>query len=578
MVRVSASKIDRLMGLAGEVVVTGKWLPSFNNSLMDQKKLYNELFNLLDRMQRARNREKELDTLRNLTAHVREKVKELNVDLMEKLNQIDMYTTKTENLSDRLYHEVIGIQMSPFSDGIKGFPRLVRDLSRELGKKARLEIIGESTEVDRDILEKLEAPLNHLIRNSLDHGIESPEDRIAAGKPETGTIRLEAVHRSGMLMITLSDDGRGIDLDELREKILYKGLATGEMVNKLTEPELMEFLFLSGFSTTDNITEISGRGVGLDVVHNMVHSVGGVVRASSKPNDGTSFTLELPLTLSVIPTFLVEIGEEPYAFPLARIDRCLSLDTRKIETVEDRQYFKIDNKNISIVDVHDVLDMEKSEETPDFFPIVVISDRMHSYGLVVDQFLGESDLVVRPLDPRLGKVSDISAVSVMLDGTPVLIFDVEDLVRSIDNLLSGRKRFQKLGRGEEKAAQKKGKNILVVDDSITVREMERKLLENKGYHVEVAVDGMDGWNMLRLGNYDMVISDIDMPRMNGFELISMMKQHAKLKELPVMIVSYKNKEEDRLRGMEVGANYYLTKSSFQDNSFIDAVVDLIGEA
>jgi len=584
MVRVTALKIERLMGLAGEVVVSARWLPSFSKSLLKLKKNHGELFTILNKLQEIldHNEQTEIQNsryeIRNMVARGRERAKACNHYLVDRLNQLDMYTSASENLSDRLYHEVIRVRMRPFADGIRGFPRMVRDLGRELGKKVRLQIVGESTEVDRDILDKLDAPLSHLLRNSLDHGIEYPEERLTTGKPEQGTLRLEAAHRSGILMITVSDDGRGIDLDEMRLKILEKKLANSEMIDKLTEPELMDFLFLPGFSTLGTVTELSGRGVGLDVVHSMAHEVGGVVRAASKVGKGLTFTMELPLTLSVIRTFLVKIAGEPYAFPLARIDRCLVISRENIETVEDREYFRLDDKNIALVNIHDVLELDKSSDQKDELYVIVVSDRLHAYGLAVDRFLGEYDLVVRPLDPRLGKVTDISSVAVMLDGSPVLIFDMEDLVRSIDSLLSGQHRLRKIGLMAQADDKKPPKQILVVDDSITVREMERKLLESKGYQVEVAVDGMDAWNMLRIAPYDMVISDIDMPRMNGFELITQIKQHDKLKSLPVMIVSYKNKEEDRLRGLEAGANYYLTKSSFQDNSFIEAVVDLIGEA
>ncbi|QTA87373.1 Histidine kinase, CheW domain-containing [Desulfonema magnum] len=584
MVRVTAVKIERLMGLAGEVVVSSRWLPPFSKSLLRLKKDHIKLSAILERLQESLRDEafevsNSKSEIQKMAAQAREMIKSSNYYLVDRLKQLDMFTSSSENLSDRLYHEVIRVRMRPFSDGIRRLPRMIRDMSRELGKKTRLKITGESTEVDRDILEKLDSPLNHLLRNALDHGVEPPHERLAAGKPEKATISLEAAHRSGILMITVSDDGRGIDLDEVRQKILDKGLATAEMIHRLTEPELMDFLFLPGFSTLDTVSEISGRGVGLDVVHSMVHEVGGVIRATSKSGKGLTFNMELPLTLSVIRTFLVEITGEPYAFPLARIDRCLVINQQDIETVEDREYFRLDNKNIALVDIHDVLEVDKTgHRQEDELMVVVVSDRLHAYGLVVDKFLGECDLVVRLLDSRLGKVRDISAVAVMLDGSPVLIFDVEDLVRSIDTLLTGRERLQKIGHSTEPDDVKAKKQILVVDDSITVREMERKLLESRGYQVDVAVDGMDAWNLLRIAPYDMVISDIDMPRMNGFELITHIKQHEKLKSLPVMIVSYKNKEEDRLRGLEAGANYYLTKSSFQDNSFIDAVVDLIGEA
>ncbi|MBW2709014.1 MAG: hybrid sensor histidine kinase/response regulator [Deltaproteobacteria bacterium] len=576
-VRVTAAKIERLMGQAGEVVVGAGWLPTFSESLLDLKRNHLELLTLLEGLQDAIMRKEKRSRAQELIARAREKTKACTLQLADRLNQFDIFTGATAALSDRIYHEVISVRMRPFSDGVQGFPRLVRDLARDLGKKVRLEIKGKGTEVDRDILEKLDAPLNHLIRNAVDHGIESPEERAAAGKPETGLLQLEASHRSGMLMITVKDDGRGIDLEKLRQKIVEKKMTPHEMATRMTETELMEFLFLPGFSTAKNVTEISGRGVGLDVVHNMVHEVSGVVRAVSNPGEGLAFHIELPLTLSVVRTFLVEIAGEPYAFPLARIDRCLELRPSDIDIVEDRQYFRFDDNNIALLDIHNVLELETPLENREKLFVVVLSDRLNAYGLAVDKFLGECDLVVRPLDARLGKVPDISSVAVMLDGAPVLIFDVEDLVRSIDNLLAGR-RLRKLNPGSEAIEARKQKRILVVDDSFTVREMERKLLESKGYLVDTAVDGVDGWNAIRTGSYDMVISDVDMPRMNGIEFVNRIKRHAELKSIPVIIVSYKDKEEDRLAGLQAGANYYLTKSSFQDDSFIRAAVNLIGEA
>jgi two-component system, chemotaxis family, sensor histidine kinase and response regulator WspE len=576
-VRVTAGKIERLMGQAGEVVVNARWLPAFSEALLELKRNHGELLMILDGLQETLVQEGTSVEASDLVLQARTKTKECNRKIGERLNQFDLFQGASEALSDRLYHEVISVRMRPFADGVQGFPRLVRDIARELGKKVRLDIRGKTTEVDRDILEKLDAPLNHLLRNAVDHGIESPEERRRAGKPEAGTLRLEAAHRSGMLMISLADDGRGMDLERLRQKVVEKGLAGSDMVEKMSEPELMDFLFLPGFSTARNVTEISGRGVGLDVVRNMVHDVGGVVRAISRPGEGMAFQMELPLTLSVVRTFLVEIAGEPYAFPLARIERCLELPRSEISTVEDRQYFRFDDNNIALVDIHNVLEMDPPPEDRDTLFVVVVSDRLNFYGLSVDRFVGEYDLVVRPLDPRLGKVPDISSVAVMLDGAPVLIFDVEDLVRSIDNLLTGR-RLRKLSRETGKKLAMAKKRILVVDDSFTVREMERKLLESKGYHVETAVDGVDGWNAVRAGHYDMVVSDVDMPRMNGIEFIRQIKQHPEVKSLPVIIVSYKDKEEDRLLGLEAGANYYLTKSSFEDDSLIQAAVDLIGEA
>jgi len=577
MVRVTAENLNRLMGLAGESLVESRWLEPFANALRQLKRNQLELADVVERLRESL---AGLDVPEHVAEHAtaaRRKVDECRHMLADRLTELELFARRSENLSDRLYREAIASRMRPFDDGVQGFPRMVRDIARRLGKKVTLEIIGRGTEVDRDILERLEAPLSHLLRNAIDHGIEPPEERLAVGKPEEGTIRLEAAHKGGMLSITVSDDGRGVELERLRQKIVSKQLTTAEMAESLTEAELVDFLFLPAFSTKESVTEISGRGVGLDVVHDMAQEVGGTVRAVSEPGKGMHFFLQLPLTLSVVRTLLVEIAGEPYAFPLARIDRALMLPKDDIDVVANRQYFTMDGRHIGLLSAHQVLEVQESTAYSDTLPVIVVSDRLNCYGLVVDRFFGESDLVVQPLDPRLGKVPDISAAALMEDGSPILIIDVEDMVRSVDNLLVGR-RLRKVGRAVSAIAGPTRKRILVVDDSLTVREVERQLLANHGYEVEVAVDGMDGWNAVRVGHYDLVITDLDMPRMNGFELVGQIKNDSHLRALPVMVVSYKGSEEDRNRGLEAGANYYLTKSSFHDETLLQAVVDLIGEA
>jgi two-component system sensor histidine kinase and response regulator WspE len=309
----------------------------------------------------------------------------------------------------------------------------------------------------------------------------------------------------------------------------------------------------------------------------MVHEVGGTVRVTTQLGQGTQFQLQLPLTLSVIRTLVVEIGGEPYAFPLARIRHVLKIARDDIETVQGRQHFSFGNEQIGLVAAHQVLGVEPAAIASDTLSVIVLGNKAARYGIAVERFLREQELVVRPLDPRLGKVKDISAAALLPDRSPVLIVDVEDLIRSIENLTTGGRVAQVRDIAGSTAAQQQ-KRVLVVDDSLTVRELERKLLDGKGYHVEVAVDGMDGWNAARAGHYDLVITDVDMPRLDGIELVRLIKQDARLQSLPVMIVSYKDREEDRRRGLEAGADYYLTKGSFHDESLLNAVIDLIGEA
>jgi two-component system sensor histidine kinase and response regulator WspE len=379
-----------------------------------------------------------------------------------------------------------------------------------------------------------------------------------------------------MLQVTVSDDGSGVDPERLRGAIVEKQLTMPVVAEKLTEPELLQFLFLPGFTLKETVTEISGRGVGLDVVQNMVKSVRGSIRASTQPGRGMRFQLHLPLTLSVLRTLLVEVAGEPYAIPLSQITTTIKLPRDRIEALEGRHHFRLGDQQIGLLTAQQVFDCGQPKPATEALSVVVLGDRRTRYGLVVDRFLGQRELVVQPLDPRLDKVKDISAAALMEDGSPVLIVDVDDMVRSIEKLVASGALAQ-VHRDRLDGQGQKQKRVLAVDDSLTVRELERKLLTSRGYAADVAVDGMDGWNAVRTGRYDLVITDVDMPRMDGIELATLIKKDPMLKSLPVMIVSYKDRDEDRLRGLEAGADYYLTKGSFHDETLLQAVVDLIGE-
>ncbi len=583
VVRVSAENLNRMMGLAGESMIEANWLQPFADSLILLKSRQIELSKSLEKLQQNALVSPDLNQDgKALLETARRKEKECRDLLSDRLTELEGFARRTANLSDRLYREVITSHMRPFADGVQSFPRMIRDIARKLDKQVKLEIVGKATAVDRDILKKLEAPLTHILRNAVDHGLELPSERLAAGKPAEGIIHLEAVHRGGMLAIAIADDGKGIAPETLRQQVINKNLAAPEVAAKMTDTELMEFLFLPGFSMAKQVSELSGRGVGLDIAKSMAQEVGGTVRAISQPGKGTSFHFQLPLTLSVVRTLLVEISGEPYAFPLSRIDQIVNINKSEIAVTENRQYFTMDQKNIGLIPAHQILELPPSASTSDTLWVVIISDQSNTYGLVVDRCLGERELVVRPLDSRLGKVQDISAAALMCDGSLVLIVDVSDLVRSVNNLLNTG-RLARVGANEaivpsSVAPRNERKRVLVVDDSITVREVERKLLQNRGYTVEVAVDGMEGWNAIRSQPYDLVISDIDMPRMNGIELIKQIKRHPRLNSVPVIVVSYRDREEDRIQGLEAGADYYLTKSSFHDDTLIEAVVDLIGKS
>jgi two-component system, chemotaxis family, sensor histidine kinase and response regulator WspE len=577
VLRVTADHLNRVLGLASESLVESRRLAPFANSLLRLKRQYGDLVQMLNALIESLPEKDRTEQVQMRVFAIQNKATECRQVLTDRLADLEVFDQRSTNLSHRLYEQALACRMRPFADGIHGFPRIVRDIALSLGKKVKLEIIGEMVSVDRDMLEKLEAPLIHLLQNAVDHGVEFPDDRRQAGKPDEGLVRLDVRHNAGMLQVTVFEDGRGIDPEVLRRAVVKRELVNAETAAKLSEMELFEFLFLPGFSMKETVTKISGRGMGLDVVKNMVKQVRGTVRVFSEVGKGTRFQLQLPLSLSVVRTLLVDIGGESYAFPLAHITRTLKLPKTKIEVMEGRQHFDFDGRQIGLVTAHQVLDLGGPNLYGDELPVIIVEDHGNFYGVVVDRFLGERELVVHPLDPRLGKIKDVSTGALMEDGSPGLIIDVEDLVHSIDKLITRGVLSKVSAQGTAELAKKR-KRVLIVDDSLTVRELERKLLRSHGYEVEAALDGMDGWNAVRTGNFDLVISDVDMPRMDGIELVTLIKKDINTKSLPVMIISYKDREEDRQRGLEAGADYYLAKGSFHDEALLNAVKDMIGEA
>ena len=577
VVKLMAENLNRLMGLAGESLVASTWLTPLADSLLILKKQQLELSKILTTLERHLISNSANNSAITCLKIAKKQQQQCQQTLSDRLNELELFSQQFTNLSERLYQEVIASKMQPFSEISMSFSSLVHDLASKLGKQVKVEIIGKSTPVDIDILAKLATPLNHILQNAILHGIELPEKRVALGKSPEGLIRLAVTHSGGMLSITVTDDGRGIDLEKLRLMIVQKNLVNPEIANQMNEDELMEFLFLPELANFTETNEISGRKFGLDIAKSMIEELGGKIRAFSYPGTGMKFDFQLPLTLAVVKTLLVEISGEAYAFPLTQIEQIVKLDRTNISRKENQQYFTLKQENISLVSASQVLELPEATLSLDTLPVVTIGDRFHRYGVVVDRLIGDRDLVVIPLDPRLGKVRDISAAAFREDGSPVLILDVEDMIGSIDRLIA-RGQLKLIRETPARSPENQVKKVLVVDDSITVRQMERKLLEKHGYKVEVAVDGMDAWNAVRTADYDLVITDFDMPRMNGIELTEQIRNHPKLKSIPIIIMSEKNREKDQLRGFEVGVNYYLSKSSFHDRTLLQAVIDTIGEA
>jgi two-component system sensor histidine kinase and response regulator WspE len=577
ILRVSADRLNNLLDLASKSLVETQRVKPILSNMQRLKRMQSGSDRALATLETTLGGADMPQDVRQALADARRLNSEAQQMLIQQTAELDEFGWQSNQRAQLLYDTALVCRMRPFADVLKGLARMVRDLGRELGKQVRLDIEGEKTQVDRDVLEKLEAPLTHLLRNAVDHGIEMPDVRAAVGKSAEGVIRLKATHQAGMLVVELSDDGNGVDLDRLRNRIIQRQLSPAETAAQMSEEELLSFLFLPGFSMRDKVTEISGRGVGLDAVQHMIRQLRGGVELHQAAGQGSRFQLEVPLTLSVVRSLVVEVGGEAYAFPLAHIECMRDLATEDIVQLEGRQHFWHEERHIGLVAATQLLQRPHNPDPQEVLKVVVIRERDSAYGVAVERFVGERTLVVLPLDARLGKIQDISAGALLDDGSAVLIVDVEDMLRSVEKLLNTG-RLERIDRRSRQVDSVARKRVLVVDDSLTVRELERKLLLSRGYEVAVAVDGMDGWNALRSEDFDLLITDIDMPRMDGIELVTLLRRDSRLQSLPVMVVSYKDREEDRRRGLDAGADYYLAKASFHDDALLDVVAELIGDA
>jgi two-component system sensor histidine kinase and response regulator WspE len=574
ILRVRASHVGKLIALAGTGMVENRRLKAFGERQQRLRREMGEISRLLDELHHQLGAPSNKSGVGAQLAHIRHELSVSRHGVNNWLEEFGAYQRESFDLNERLYHHAVMTRLRPFSDIASGYPRMVRDIGRQLGKRARAVLEGAQATVDRDVLERLDAPLVHLLRNAIDHGIESPELRRSIGKPEEGSIRIGVTYRAGMLAIDVSDDGAGIDFERIRSKLVSDGrMAEGDAAG-LDQDQLGEVLFGTGFSTREEVSEISGRGVGLDVVRQMLKELDGSVRLSSTRGSGTRFSLLVPISRAVTRAVVVSVAGEAYAFPLLRIERLVRADRATVQARQEMQYLALDGQNIGLVPLAEQLSLGESRLRGDHVDVVVVSQEGRQAGFVVDAVLGEFDLATRPLDSRLGRVTDLAAMAVLPDGAPVVMLDVDDLMHGA---LDRERQLARLRGPEGPTTATRRRRVLVVDDSISVRELERQLLSARGYEVEVAVDGMDGWTKLRDWACDLVITDVDMPRMDGIELTRSIKQDPRLRNLPVVIVSYRDRPEDRARGMEVRADAYLTKSDFQEHGFVDVVHGLIGD-
>lgn len=472
------------------------------------------------------------------------------------------------------------VLMLPITSLVEVFPKLVRDLAHDQGKEVDLVIRGAEIEIDKRILEELKDPLTHLLRNCVDHGIRKPEERARRNKPRRGTILLSFGARNGrQVEILVSDDGAGIDVDQVRAAAIKAGFVSPEAAGKVDPQTILSLIFQSGITTSPIITDISGRGLGLAIVREKAEKLGGAVSVDSRINVGTTIRLILPLTLATFRGVLVRAGEQVFVLPTINVERVLRVSPREIKTVENRETLQLDGHILSAVRLGDALGLPVQKKgsssvripatTANYVPVVVLAFADKSIAFLVDEVLDEHQVLVKGLGKQLRRVRNIAGATVLGTGQVVPVLNVPDLMKSAVRT-AGAARAAAIEKSHERTG-----SILVAEDSITSRTLIKNILETAGYRVATAVDGADAFTQVRSGEFDLVVSDVDMPRMSGFELTAKICADKKLGELPVVLVTALESREDRERGIEVGANAYIVKSSFDQSNLLEVIRRLL---
>ncbi|MEI6415219.1 MAG: response regulator, partial [Pseudomonadota bacterium] len=473
-------------------------------------------------------------------------------------------------IADNLLEDTKKALLLPCSTLLGAMPRQVRDLAREQGKEADLVIRGEDIEIDRRVLDELKDPLIHLLRNAIDHGLEKPDGRRAHGKSPRATLTIAVAPLQGnRVEVLVSDDGVGIDIGRVRQSAIRLGLVTADENARLTDAEAAELIFHSGLSTSPLITDLSGRGLGMAIVREKVEQLGGTVRVASTPGTGTTFRLILPLTRATFRGVFVTVAGQTFAIPTANVARVTRIKPNEVKTVENRQTIAVGGRAVALARLRNSLGLPGSEGRTQatVWPVVVMRAANREVAFLVDEVLGEQEVMVKNLGPQLPRVRHIAGAALSASGAIIPVLNALDLLESVgaapipvdvlENAVSEQRR------------------LLIAEDSITARTLVKSILEGAGYLVVATVDGLDALTRLKTEPFDLVVSDVDMPRMNGFELTSRIRADQNLRDLPVVLCTALGSQKDREYGVEVGANAYLVKSDFDQGNLLEIIRRLL---
>jgi two-component system chemotaxis sensor kinase CheA len=497
-------------------------------------------------------------------------------------NSIELDKYNLDNMVDNHLEAMRQVLMLPVLSITEAFPGMVREISHEQNKEIEFIIQGAELEIDKRILEELKDPLIHLIRNSIDHGIGKPQERILQNKPPIGKIILAfTAHETGMVEITLSDDGKGINKEHVLKAAIKSGNLSNEDAEKLDTKEIISYIYQSGVSTSPIITDISGRGLGLSIVREKVEKLNGKITVETEENIGTTFHIFVPMTLATFRGILIIIAEFMFILPTMNVERVMKVDKENIKTVESHETILVDGQILPVANIGEVLGLPEYKyagrdiivpglDNSDQTRIVVLISGEHRMAFKVDEIVDEQQVLVKSLGKLLARVKNISSATILGSGKVVPVLNISDLMKSA--ILSSK---EIRGQISPLITDKKIKKILVADDSITSRTMIKNILETAGYNVSTAFDGTDAYTLARNGEFDLIVSDVDMPRMNGFELTTKIKNDKKLCEVAVILITALGSREDHERGIEVGADAYIIKRDFDQGNLLEIIRKLI---
>ena len=497
-------------------------------------------------------------------------IKTIEGRLSSLMKSAKQFNKTINRMVDNLLYDMKSAMLLPFFTILEVFPLHVRNISHELGKEADVVIKGEWEEIDRRVLEEIKTPLIHLVRNCIDHGIEKPESRLKNGKKREGTITIEIQHiTGGKVEMLISDDGAGIDIEKVKKVAVKGGILSQKEAKGLNTNEALSLIFKSGISTSPIVTDLSGRGLGLAIVREKIEKLNGIISVESKPDIGTKFKIVLPITVATFRGILVKTSDQPFILPDSNVEAVNRVKNDEIKTVENRETVTYNGVPVSFVYLSNILGLPVRREkggSPLFTCLLIINVNGERIAVGVDEVVGEQEVMFKGLGRQLQNMKNIAGAAVFGLGKPVPILNIPDLMRTAVEVEVLPKASVPAEGGEIKR-----KSILVVEDSITSRVLLKNILESAGYNVRTAVDGIDAITALKTEDFDMVVSDIEMPRMNGFDLTAKVRSDKKFEELPVVLVTALESREDRERGIDVGANAYIVKSSFNQSNLLEVV-------